>query len=105
IDGQQRFTTLTLLAFALKRIAEGNISIESKRSAPQSIEMGWYDVPNLDFESRQKSSDTFSALKQGVALENLKNDEFNIDVVEGYHLLEKGLLALGDKLGDFCSYL
>lgn len=105
IDGQQRFTTLTLLAFALKRIAEGNISIESKRSAPQSIEMGWYDVPNLDFESRQKSSDTFSALKQGVALENLKNDEFNIDVVEGYHLLEKGLLALDDKLGDFCSYL
>ncbi|EPO7426842.1 DUF262 domain-containing protein [Vibrio cholerae] len=105
IDGQQRFTTLTLLAFALKRIAKGNISIESKRSAAQSIDMDWYDAPNLDFESRPKSSDTFSALKQGVALENLKNDDFNLDVVEGYHLLEKGLLALGDKLGDFCSYL
>jgi len=105
IDGQQRFTTLTLLAFALKRITEGNISIESKRSAPQSIDMDWYDAPNLDFESRQKSSDTFSALKQGVVLQHLKNDEFNLDVVEGYHLLEKGLLALGNKLGDFCSYL
>ncbi len=105
IDGQQRFTTLTLLAFALKRIAEGNISIESKRSAPQSIDMSWYDVPNLDFESRQKSSYTFSALKQGVALEHLKSAEFNLDVVEGYHLLEKGLLALGNKLGDFCAYL
>ncbi|ANQ21206.1 hypothetical protein BA893_05825 [Vibrio natriegens] len=105
IDGQQRFTTLTLLAFALKRIAEGNISMESKRTAPQSIDMSWYDAPNLDFESRPKSSDTFSALKQGVALENLINDEFNLDVVEGYHLLEKGLLALVDKLDDFCSYL
>lgn len=105
IDGQQRFTTLTLLAFALKRIAEGNISIESKHSVPQSIDMSWYEAPNLDFESRPKSSDTFSALKQGVAFENLKNDEFNLDVVEGYHLLEKGLLALGNKLSDFCAYL
>lgn len=105
IDGQQRFTTLTLLAFALKRISEGNISIESKSSAPQSIDMSWYDAPNLYFESRQISSDTFAALKQGVALEHLKNDEFNLDVVEGYHLLEKGLLALGNKLGDFCAYL
>ncbi|MDK9783402.1 DUF262 domain-containing protein [Vibrio sp. B172a] len=105
IDGQQRFTTLTLLAFALKRISEGKISIESKRSAPQSIDMSWYDAPNLGFESRQISSDTFAALKQGVALEHLKNDEFNLDVVEGYHLLEKGLLALGNKLGDFCAYL
>lgn len=105
IDGQQRFTTLTLLAFALKRISEGNISIESKSSASQSIDMSWYDAPNLDFESRQISSDTFAALKQGVALEHLKNDDFNLDVVEGYHLLEKGLLALGNKLGDFCVYL
>ncbi|WP_305816704.1 DUF262 domain-containing protein [Photobacterium leiognathi] len=105
IDGQQRFTTLTLLAFALKRIAEGKVSVNSKHPAPQSIDMSWYNEPNLDFESRQKSSDTFAALKQGVALEHLKNDAFNLDVVEGYHLLEKGLLALGNKLSEFCDYL
>lgn len=105
IDGQQRFTTLTLLAFALKRIVEGNISTQSKCAAPPLINMSWYNSPNLDFESRQKSSDTFAALKQGVALEHLKNDGFNLDVVEGYHLLEKGLLALGDKLSSFCDYL
>lgn len=105
IDGQQRFTTLTLLAFALKRIVDGNISTQSKRAAPPLINMSWYKSPNLDFESRQKSSDTFAALKQGKALENLKNDGFNLDVVEGYQLLEKGLLALGDKLVSFCDYL
>lgn len=95
IDGQQRFTTLTLLAFALKRIATNY----------QSIDMNWYDAPNLNFESRQKSSDTFASLVQGVALEHLSTDDYNLDVINGYALLEKGLLALGNKLKEFCTYL
>ena len=50
IDGQQRFTTLTLLAFALKRLSVSN----------KSVDMAWYSHPNLDFESRVKSSATFT---------------------------------------------
>ncbi len=95
IDGQQRFTTLTLLVFALKRLAGKH----------PSIDMNWYHEPNLNFESRQKSTDTFASLIQGVALEHLKTDDYNLDVINGYALLEKGLLALGDKLENFCSYL
>ncbi|MFH6952937.1 DUF262 domain-containing protein [Pseudoalteromonas sp. XMcav1-K] len=96
IDGQQRFTTLTLLAFALKRLSAANNS---------TVDMGWYNAPNLNFESRQKSSDTFASLIQGVALEHLKTDDYNLDVVNGFSLLIKGLLALGDKLEGFCEYL
>lgn len=95
IDGQQRFTTLTLLVFALKRLAGKH----------PSIDMNWYHEPNLNFESRQKSTDTFASLIQGVALEHLKTDDYNLDVINGYALLEKGLLALGDKLENFCIYL
>lgn len=95
IDGQQRFTTLTLLVFALKRLAGKH----------PSIDMNWYHEPNLNFESRQKSTDTFASLIQGVALEHLKTDDYNLDVINGYALLEKGLLALGDKLEEFCTYL
>ncbi|MEI8606897.1 DUF262 domain-containing protein [Pseudoalteromonas sp. B160] len=95
IDGQQRFTTLTLLSFALKRMV----------TKYQTFDMDWYDVVNLSFESRQKSSDTFASLIQGVALEHLNTDDYNLDVINGYTLLEKGLLALGAKLEGFCSYL
>ncbi|WGV98871.1 DUF262 domain-containing HNH endonuclease family protein [Vibrio sp. YMD68] len=96
IDGQQRFTTLTLLIFALKRLSSASKTV---------VDMSWYDVANLNFESRQKSSDTFASLIQGVALEYLKTDDYNLDVVNGYTLLEKGLIALGDKLQGFCNYL
>lgn len=96
IDGQQRFTTLTLLTFALKRLSFRYKTV---------IDMGWYEAPNLNFESRQKSSNTFTSLIQGVALEHLRTDDYNQDVINGYALLEKGLLALGDKLKVFCFYL
>jgi len=95
IDGQQRFTTLTLLAFVLKRLSAIN----------NSINMTWYNQPNLDFESRVKSSLTFSSLVQGVDLKHLKTDEYNLDVINGYELLEKALVALGEKITDFCDYL
>lgn len=95
IDGQQRFTTLTLLAFALKRMA----------SADTSIDMAWYKDSNLDFESRVKSTETFNALIQGVSLKHLKTDDYNQDVLNGFELLEKALGGLGDKLAGFCAYL
>ncbi|WP_096739398.1 DUF262 domain-containing protein [Pseudoalteromonas atlantica] len=96
IDGQQRFTTLTLLAFALKRLSSVNKS---------TVDMGWYNAPNLNFESRQKSSITFERLFHRDAIKDLLTDEYNQDLINGYTLLEKGLLALGDKLESFCEYL
>ncbi|MBG3130575.1 DUF262 domain-containing protein [Proteus mirabilis] len=96
IDGQQRFTTLTLLTFALKRLFSENKA---------TVDMGWYKESNLSFESRPKSSNTFSSLMQRVALEHLRTDDYNQDVINGYTLIEKGLLKLGDKLESFCSYL
>ncbi|TMP14246.1 hypothetical protein CWC02_18850 [Pseudoalteromonas sp. S2721] len=96
IDGQQRFTTLTLLAFALKRLSSTNKS---------TVDMGWYNAPNLNFESRQKSSITFERLFHRDAIKHLITDEYNQDLINGYTLLEKGLLALGDKLEGFCEYL
>lgn len=96
IDGQQRFTTLTLLALALKRLSSANKS---------TVDMGWYNALNLNFESRQKSSVTFERLFHRDAIKYLITDEYNQDLINGYRLLEKGLLALGDKLEGFCEYL
>ena len=96
IDGQQRFTTLTLLAICLQRLAKRPNTL---------VDMAWYHKPNLDFESRPKSSHTLASLSQGVDKHNLAGAEHNEDVVNGFALLEKGLLALGDKLVAFCDYL
>lgn len=96
IDGQQRFTTLTLLAVCLKRL--------SSKLTPE-IQMDWYQKPNLNFESRPKSSQTISSLIQGIDISNLKGSSYNSDVVNGFELLEKALLRLGEGLSNFCQYL
>lgn len=96
IDGQQRFTTLTLLAISLKRLAS---------SGKISVAMDWFNQPNLTFESREHSTYTLTRLMQGVALDTLKNEDCNPDLLNGYALLEVRLLALGDHLNDFCQYL
>lgn len=96
IDGQQRFTTLTLLAMCLKRMLA---------SAGNSIQMEWFNQPNLTFESRPKSTHTFTTLGQGVALNKLRNDEYNQELLNGFELLEKGLRAMGNKLQAFSEYL
>ncbi|WP_395007154.1 DUF262 domain-containing protein [Undibacterium sp.] len=100
IDGQQRFTTLTLLAMCLKRLAN-----KGTANGSISFNMDWYTKLNLDFESRANSSLTFASLFQGVALNHLQSSEYNLDVVNGFSLLEKGLIGLNEKLADFCDYL
>lgn len=60
IDGQQRFTTLSLLANWLKH------------HAIDSVDMSWYQTINLAFESRPISSHTFERLWQGVAPYDLR---------------------------------
>ena len=56
IDGQQRFTTLTLLVICLKRlVASGKICVE----------MEWFCQPNLIFESRELSTIYFDSSSSG----------------------------------------
>ncbi|MGJ8523092.1 hypothetical protein R84981_001785 [Carnimonas sp. R-84981] len=96
IDGQQRFTTLTLLASWLK-LHRDNV-----------VDMSWYRAINLSFESRPLSSQTLERLWQGVASHDLRGSSFNEDLVNGFELIGKALNELclnGDELKNFCDYL
>ena len=96
IDGQQRFTTLSLLANWLKHRAD------------KTVKMSWYRAVTLSFESRPVSSHTFERLWQGVALHDLRGSAFNEALVNGFELIGKALadLDLVDaRLEVFCDYL
>lgn len=98
IDGQQRFTTLTLLAICLKRLSKEENNV---------LDMSWFNQFNLDFESRPKSSLTFQALLRGDHLQHLKSSEYNADLVQGFELLQRAMEKINKQgeLGDFCKYL
>ncbi len=98
IDGQQRFTTLTLLAICLKRLSKEENNV---------LDMSWFNQFNLDFESRPKSSLTFKALLRGDHLQHLKSSEYNADLVKGFELLQRAMEKINKQgdLGDFCKYL
>ena len=96
IDGQQRFTTLSLIATCLKR---------SEFSTTNTVNMAWFNAPNIDFESRPHSKETFNALSNGVDIHKLNSDAYNDGIVSGYKLVEKALKELGETLPDFCEYL
>lgn len=96
IDGQQRFTTLSLLANWLKK------------HAGSTLDMSWYQGINLGFESRPKSSETFACLWQGVKPHKLRSKEFNEGLINGYELIGKvlgDLKLVGEPLNHFCTYL
>ncbi|WP_145592243.1 DUF262 domain-containing protein [Yersinia bercovieri] len=96
IDGQQRFTTLSLLANWLKK------------HAGSTLDMSWYQGINLGFESRLKSSETFARLWQGVEPHKLRSKEFNEGLINGYELIGKvlgDLKLVGEPLNHFCTYL
>lgn len=96
IDGQQRFTTLSLLANWLKHHAK------------DAVDMSWYQTINLAFESRPISSHTFERLWQGVAPHDLRGSTFNEGLVNGFELIGKAMADLGlvgAKLTAFCDYL
>lgn len=97
IDGQQRFTTLSLLANWLKH------------QAKDAVDMSWYRAINLAFESRPVSSHTFERLWQGVSPHQLVGDDVNEGLVNGFKLIGEKLPELlrqkGLKLCDFCNYL
>lgn len=97
IDGQQRFTTLSLIATYLKNLAyDGDFFLD----------MNWYEKVNIDFESRPKSSDTFTALTQRKALHHLNSESYNESIVKGYTLIKKCLGQLTEiSLDEFTDYL
>jgi hypothetical protein len=97
IDGQQRFTTLSLIATYLK-----NSAIDDSTS----LNMDWYQQLNIDFESRPKSTDTFAALSQRKALHLLNGEDYSEGIVNGYLLIQKALKQLTEiSLDDFTYYL
>ncbi|WP_279487104.1 DUF262 domain-containing protein [Aeromonas veronii] len=97
IDGQQRFTTLSLLANWLKHRAK------------DAVDMSWYSAINLSFESRPVSSHTFERLWKGVSPHQIVGDDVNEGLINGFKLIGEKLPELlrqkGLELCDFCNYL
>lgn len=95
IDGQQRFTTLSLLVNWLKH----------NRNLAGVI--NWYDSVNLEFESRPISTKTFEALFRGDLPHRLRGDAYNEGLVKGYELIGKALENHGfreEQLKSYCNY-
>jgi hypothetical protein len=104
IDGQQRFTTLSLLATYLKNLSLSSGSLSSSTS--ELPKMDWYKKVNIGFESRPNSTATFTALSQRTDLHHLNGEGYNEGIVNGYRLIEKVLSKLNEiSLKDFASYL
>ncbi|WP_087542798.1 DUF262 domain-containing protein [Acinetobacter sp. WCHA29] len=98
IDGQQRFTTLTLLAICLKRLSKEEKIV---------LDMSWFNQFNLDFESRPKSSLTFQVLLRGDQLQHLRSSTYNADIIQGFELVQQAIQKIikQKRLVDFCEYL
>lgn len=79
IDGQQRLTTLSLLASYLKNEKVCDIS--------------WYQGLAIDFDSREHSRQTFSAIFKGQFRDDpsevLSQQEINTAILNGYRLIKK----------------
>ncbi|OBX58673.1 hypothetical protein A9Z61_00030 [Moraxella osloensis] len=106
IDGQQRFSTLTLLTTYLKNHAP---------KLDDTIDLGWFIKQNIIFDNRQKSTETLNKLFEKEFEKRIKrkqyNDEseLNPDIISGYKIIES---ALTEKLTEhettlsvFCKYL
>ena len=112
IDGQQRFTTLTLIALCLKHFSmlaekEGTTSVNK-------VDMSWYQTPNLCFESRANSTLTlekitaFSAsTAKHLLLDPADINQCNSAILNGFNLVQQALseLAKQHDLHQFCNYL
>ncbi|SJN53576.1 hypothetical protein VR7878_00389 [Vibrio ruber DSM 16370] len=92
IDGQQRFTTLSLMALYLSHQKRNDEFVLVKQL-------------NLTFESRPKSQATLKGLLQGIQPHLLVGDEYNESLVRGYILIGRALERLSIKLEDFVYYL
>ena len=103
IDGQQRFTTLSLMLAYLKNFATKTDVVNSAH------DIDWFIKPNITFESRPKSQETFDDITRDVAIEKMKvasGEKYNDGLVTGYDLIGKELASLKEiSLHDFSDYL
>lgn len=87
IDGQQRLTTLSLLASYLKN--------------EKICDVTWYQNLAIDFDSREHSRQTFSAIFNGQFKDDpsevLGQQEINTAILNGYRLIKK---ILPQKLAE-----
>ncbi len=83
IDGQQRLTTLILLACYLKHESDVN--------------MDWFDRLGIRFECRRASSRTLEAAFHGVLVkddpESLADEDVNASIRAGYGLVKRAMLT------------
>ncbi len=99
IDGQQRLTTLSLLASYLKNT--------------QAADLSWYQDLRIHFESREHSRKTFAAIFKGNFDEEgskpLSDEEINSAILNGYRLIAKilpqKLREKGTSVSEFAAYL
>jgi len=79
IDGQQRFTTLSLLASYLKN--ESDIGLD------------WYKTINIHFENRPNSTKTLDKIFAGTQSDDIAHgllpDDTNVALMNGYRLIRK----------------
>lgn len=109
IDGQQRFTTLSLLIIYLKNYF---------RSIGSDYDMSWYTVQNIEFESRPKSTQTLELLLNDnlETYEHLHEAKLNPAIINGYKSISeviksKFIISNNENqqptttLQEFCDYL
>lgn len=99
IDGQQRLTTLSLLAVYLKKL--------------QPEAFTWLSRPTVEFECRPHSGKTFAAIAAAThaddPVERLAPVDMNAEILNGYRLVQKllpvKLRENGLALDSFLNYL
>lgn len=83
IDGQQRLTTLTLLASYLTFLERKNLTTSNH----------WYDEIKLDFESRKRSSETLRAAHNGnfhdAGKKTKTQEEYAEEIVDAYEIIQR----------------
>lgn len=105
IDGQQRLTTLTLLALCL----------DSNENSNCTQYLLGFEKPNIYFESRPQSHETLQLLFDGTQITNLKYENLNGAILDGFKIIKEVLqqsFKIDDKtksskitLNQFCTYL
>lgn len=79
IDGQQRLTTLTLLALCLDKN-------ENSNCAQYLLD---FKKPNIYFESRPQSRETLQLLFDGTQETDLKYESLNGAIIDGFEIIKR----------------
>lgn len=101
IDGQQRLTTLTLLAIYLHQ--------NHHQYCHSYLEH--FNQPNLYFESRPHSASTLSLLYNDESARFVQDASMNQSIIDGYDILTKTMTHLFDgnneviSINEFCTFL